>query len=73
MRFAEPDLAGQRGQQLDVEEAEEFRLSYPDGPHDAEALLVDPVTGDLFIVTKEKQRARVYTVAADGLKDRSGG
>jgi hypothetical protein len=28
-------------------------LTYPDAPHDAEALLVDPSTGDLFIVTKE--------------------
>jgi len=26
---------------------------YPDGPHDAEALLVDPASGELFIVTKE--------------------
>jgi hypothetical protein len=28
-------------------------LRYPDGPHDAEALLVDPVRKDLIIVTKE--------------------
>ncbi len=28
-------------------------LRYPDHPHDAETLLVDPVTGDLLIVTKE--------------------
>jgi hypothetical protein len=28
-------------------------LVYPDGAHDAEALLVDPVTHDLFVVTKE--------------------
>jgi hypothetical protein len=27
-------------------------LSYADGPHDAEALLADPVTGDLYVVTK---------------------
>lgn len=27
-------------------------LTYPDGPHNAEALLVDPVTGEIFIVTK---------------------
>lgn len=27
-------------------------LTYPDGPHDAEALLVDPRSGELFIVTK---------------------
>jgi hypothetical protein len=28
-------------------------LRYPDRPHDAETLLVDPLTGDLLIVTKE--------------------
>jgi hypothetical protein len=28
------------------------RLLYPDGPHDAEALLADPRTGRLFVVTK---------------------
>ena len=30
-----------------------LRLRYPDGPHDAEALLVDPRTGELVLVTKE--------------------
>jgi hypothetical protein len=34
-------------------EAEAIALTYPDGAHDAETLLVDPVTGDLFIVTKD--------------------
>lgn len=29
-----------------------LRLVYPDGPHDAETLLVDPRTQDLFLVTK---------------------
>ncbi len=28
-------------------------MTYPDGPHNAECLLSDPVSGDLFIVTKE--------------------
>jgi hypothetical protein len=28
-------------------------FTYPDGPHDAEAFLVDPSTGELFIVTKD--------------------
>ncbi len=32
--------------------AEAFRLRYPDGSHDAEALLVHPTTGDLYIVIK---------------------
>ena len=29
-----------------------LELRYPDGPHDAEALVVDPRTGDLVIITK---------------------
>lgn len=37
-----------------------FRLSYPDGPHDAEALLLDR-TGRPYIVTKEPLSSTVYT------------
>lgn len=29
-----------------------YRMSYPDGPHDAETLLADPRTGRLHVVTK---------------------
>lgn len=32
--------------------AEAIRLKYPDGPHDAEALLVHPTTGNIYIVIK---------------------
>ena len=35
-----------------TEHAEVIRLRYPDGKHDAETLMVHPVTGSLFIVTK---------------------
>jgi hypothetical protein len=35
-----------------TERADVIRLKYPDGPHDAESLLVHPATGDLYIVTK---------------------
>ncbi|HBB87433.1 MAG TPA: hypothetical protein DC047_07440 [Blastocatellia bacterium] len=37
---------------LVTEDAEVIRLRYPDGAHDAESLLVHPVTGDLYIVSK---------------------
>ena len=43
--------------------AEALRLRYPDGPHDAEALLVHPATGDLYIVTKGAEPG-VYKAAA---------
>jgi hypothetical protein len=35
-----------------TEPAEAIRLRYPDGAHDAEALLVHPVSGHIYIVTK---------------------
>ena len=44
-----------------TEAAEALRLRYPDGKHDAEALLVHPVTGKIYIITKiEFGNPRVY-------------
>lgn len=37
-----------------------YRLRYPDGSHDAEALLVHPATNRLYVVTKDQQGGRVY-------------
>ena len=44
--------------------AARLRLRYPDGAHDAEALLVDPLRGDLVIVTKALGAARAYRASA---------
>ncbi|MBK7396305.1 MAG: hypothetical protein IPJ34_08400 [Myxococcales bacterium] len=47
-RFAEPKaLAGKLAVNADP-----LRFKYPDGPHNAEALLVHPKTGELVVVTK---------------------
>jgi hypothetical protein len=35
-------------------------LTYPDGPHNAEALVRDPASGTLFILTKEPGISRIY-------------
>lgn len=43
--------------------AARLTLRYPDGPHDAEALLVDPLRHDLVLVTKALA-ARAYRTAA---------
>ena len=37
-----------------------YRLRYPDGPHDAEALLVDPRSDRLYVVTKQVFSGVVY-------------
>jgi hypothetical protein len=44
----------------DVVRPTSFRLVYPDGPHDAETLLVDPRTGRLSVVTKDLIRGGIY-------------
>ena len=37
-----------------------FTVSYPDGKYDAESLMVDPFSSDVFVVTKQASTARVY-------------
>jgi hypothetical protein len=39
---------------------ESFSINYPDGSHNAEELMIDPLSGDLFIATKEANRSRIY-------------
>ena len=54
-RVAEPLVAAatsSRKNPVATEAAETIRLQYPDGSHDAEALLVHPTTGDLYVITK---------------------
>ena len=56
-RVAEPSLSATSRQFTkkrpgSTEPADAIRLKYPDGKHDAEALLVHPRTGNLYIVTK---------------------
>jgi hypothetical protein len=43
--------------------ATSYRLRYPDGPHDAEALLVHPRTGQVLIVTKGLAGGTVYAAS----------
>jgi hypothetical protein len=56
-RVAEPALSTStrkftKSRPGSTELAEAIRLKYPDGKHDAEALLIHPRTGNLYIVTK---------------------
>jgi hypothetical protein len=46
-----------------TEPAQRLRIRFPDGPHDAETLLVHPETGDLYVLTKEATPA-VYVARA---------
>ena len=48
-----------------VAEIESFIFTYPDEPHDAEAIALDPLTGDLYVFAKEmKAEAKVFVARA---------
>lgn len=39
---------------------ESIRLQYPDGARDAETLMVDPATRDIYIISKRESLSRIY-------------
>ncbi len=58
-RFPEPQ-AVKKVQQV---KPEILKLTYPDGPRDSETLMVDPISGDLFIVTKRDDKNSIFRVS----------
>ena len=69
LRVAEPfvDLAWESApHSTDFSGVERFTLTYPSGSYDAETLMVDPISGDVFVVTKQNGAARVYSVSLAG-------
>lgn len=59
-----------RGRTLTVPKRR-YTFTYPDGPHDAEALLVHPRTGRLHVVTKSSSGGGVYRAPASLSRSRS--
>ncbi|WP_207505009.1 PE-PGRS family protein [Telluribacter humicola] len=54
-----PELTNLNGS-FQNNDIERIMYRYPDGPRDAETLLFDPVSKDLFVVSKELGRADIY-------------
>jgi Tol biopolymer transport system component len=46
-------------------EATRYRLTFPDGPRDAEALMVSPRTGRVYVVTKRLTGGAIYLAPRD--------
>ncbi len=55
IRVREPELPAERGATLHTSAYERFVLRYPDHPRDCEAVLIDPLTGDIFFLSKENE------------------
>jgi hypothetical protein len=63
LRFPEPavyDFQSNAPVVAPIFGAEEIVLTYPDGPWDSEAMVVDPLSGDLFLLTKQTNSSRIY-------------
>lgn len=60
-RFPEPDLTGKSLPFImDVTNVDKIELKYPDGPRNAETLMVDPLTRDIYIASKESNLSKIY-------------
>lgn len=57
-RFAEPAAVTTA-----VSNVDKITFQYPDGAHDAEAILVDNSTKDIYIITKQDTPSRIYKLA----------
>jgi hypothetical protein len=63
IRFPEPAVYAYQAANPRIDAvpgSQEIVMTYPDGSFDAEALMVDPITGDLFIATKQALDSRLY-------------
>ena len=49
--------------EIHVTDVTKLELTYPVSPYNAETLLVDPLTKDIYILTKETNRAKVFRAA----------
>jgi hypothetical protein len=66
LRIPEPRVAPDGNPRV-LPDAEVLSFVYPDGPHDAEALVVDPQTGEMLVITKVLTGdADVFRVPTDG-------
>ncbi len=61
-RFVEPK-ADETTTVDTIKRVDAIRVMYPDGPRDAETLLVDPFTKDLYIISKRERRVNIYRSA----------
>ncbi|MCS6973305.1 MAG: hypothetical protein NZM13_02355 [Cyclobacteriaceae bacterium] len=59
-RFPEPDFT--EGQ-VTIAQFDSIRFVYPDGRRDAETLMVDPLTRDIYILSKREKNLHLYRLA----------
>lgn len=43
-----------------IDQFDKIQFTYPDGPHDAEAFFVEPVSKDIYLITKRDIPSKIY-------------
>lgn len=69
-RVREPQInpaGGDQSTTIPAGQVTAITLIYPDGPHNSETLLCDPLTGDLYVITKMLEPSRIYRASAAAL------
>lgn len=56
----EPTIS--QNKDITISEYQKIVYKYEDGPRDAETLMVDPITGDIIIVTKRENNVHLYQI-----------
>lgn len=60
-RFPEPDLTGKTlPVNINIPAVDAIELKYPNGARNAESLMVDPFTKDIYIASKESNLSKIY-------------
>lgn len=60
-RFAEPVLSTDK---LDVKDFNTLVFKLSDGVRDTEAMMIDPLSNDVFIISKREEKIRLYQISA---------
>lgn len=60
--FEEPNL-DLAEQEINEEAYQTLTFSYPDGPRDAETLMIDPANRDIYIISKREKNVGLYKIS----------
>lgn len=61
-RLREPQLTG-KDEILQSSEFKTIEINYEDGPRDAEAIFLEPNTGDIYLISKREEQVGLYRIA----------
>lgn len=64
-RLTEPKISvGDKPVELTIEDVDSIRFTLPDGKRDSEAMMIDPITSDLYVFSKREENVNLYILPA---------